>query len=92
MFKTNEYFGGKVKSIAFQTETLPATIGVMSPGEYVFNTADKEQVTVISGALTIRLADGETGQFCAGGSFKVPENSSFGVSVEVESSYICLYG
>ncbi|HEC29411.1 MAG TPA: pyrimidine/purine nucleoside phosphorylase [Gammaproteobacteria bacterium] len=86
MFKTNEYFDGKVKSIAFQTETLPATIGVMAPGEYVFNTADQEQVTVISGALTIRLADGKTGQFCAGRSFKVPENSSFDVSVEVESS------
>ena len=29
MFEVNEYFEGKVKSIAFDTDTLPATIGVM---------------------------------------------------------------
>jgi len=50
MFQTNEYFDGKVKSLAFQTETLPATVGVMAPGDYVFNTGDKEKMTVVSGA------------------------------------------
>ena len=34
MFKLNQYFDGKVASLAFQTETLPATIGVMAAGEY----------------------------------------------------------
>ena len=34
MFEVNEYFDGKVKSIAFKTETLPATAGVMAQGEY----------------------------------------------------------
>ena len=34
MLDVNEYFDGKVKSIGFQTETLPATVGVMAPGEY----------------------------------------------------------
>lgn len=29
MLEVNEYFAGKVKSIGFQTRTLPATIGVM---------------------------------------------------------------
>lgn len=28
MLKTNQYFDGDVVSIAFQTETLPATVGV----------------------------------------------------------------
>ena len=37
MFKTNEYFAGKVKSIAFQGKDKPATVGVMAQGEYVFN-------------------------------------------------------
>lgn len=27
MFEVNEYFDGKVKSIAFDTDTLPATMG-----------------------------------------------------------------
>ncbi len=43
MFKTNEYFDGKVKSIAFQGQDKPATVGVMATGEYVFNTAEKEK-------------------------------------------------
>ncbi|HBF94201.1 MAG TPA: hypothetical protein DDX13_11120, partial [Marinobacter adhaerens] len=34
MLKVNEYFDGKAKSISFQTSTLPATVGVISPGEY----------------------------------------------------------
>ena len=51
MLKVNEYFDGRVKSIAFNTPTLPATVGVMVPGEYTFNTADKEAVTIVSGAM-----------------------------------------
>ncbi|HIP93927.1 MAG TPA: pyrimidine/purine nucleoside phosphorylase [Leucothrix sp.] len=93
MFKTNEYFDGKVKSIAFQTKTLPATVGVMAPGEYVFNTTDKEKVTVVSGALTIRLADSKESQsYVSGESFDVDANSSFDVSVAIETAYLCLYG
>ncbi len=55
MFDVNEYFDGNVKSIAFKTETLPATVGVMAPGEYEFGTSQKETMTVVSGALTIKL-------------------------------------
>ena len=32
MFKVNQYFDGKVASIAFAGEQLPATVGVMAPG------------------------------------------------------------
>ena len=53
--KVNEYFDGKVRSISFQTETLPATVGVMAPGDYEFPTSQKETMTVISGALTVKL-------------------------------------
>ena len=93
MFKTNEYFDGKVKSIAFQTETLPATVGVMAPGEYVFNTGDKEKMVVVSGALTVKLPndDAET-TFNAGESFDVAANSAFDVKVNVETAYLCFYG
>ena len=45
MLETNEYFEGKVKSIGFQTNTLPATVGVMEVGEYEFDTSKKETVT-----------------------------------------------
>ena len=42
MLTTNEYFEGNVKSIAFETSTLPATVGVMAKGEYTFGTDCKE--------------------------------------------------
>ncbi len=93
MFKTNEYFDGKVVSIAYQTDTLPATVGVMAPGDYTFNTADKEKMTIVSGSLTIkRIDDSEAITFTAGNSFDVAENSSFEVTVKTETAYLCLYG
>ena len=93
MFDTNEYFDGKVKSIAFNTETLPATVGVMAPGDYVFNTGEKEKMTVVSGSLTIKLSpDADKIIYTAGESFDVPANSSFDVNVSVETAYLCLYG
>ena len=93
MFETNEYFDGKVKSIAFQSETLPATVGVMAVGDYVFNTGDKEKMTVVSGSMTIKLKGADSSQtFNAGESFDVEANSSFDVSIPVETAYLCLYG
>lgn len=93
MLKTNEYFDGKVKSIAFQTDTLPATVGVMVAGEYTFNTADKERMTVISGAMNITFAGEDSAKiFNAGDSFDVEANSAFDVKVDVETAYLCLYG
>ena len=91
-FESNEYFEGNVKSIAFQTETLPATVGVMEVGEYTFGTAAKEYMTVVSGSLTIKRAgsaDWET--YPAGETFEVEANSSFDVKVSVQTAYLCLY-
>ena len=93
MFSINEYFDGHVKSIAFQTETLPATVGVMAPGEYVFDTSDEEKVTIVSGALTIQLTGEDSyNTFTEGQGFHVPANSSFNVKVDTETAYLCLYG
>ena len=93
MLNVNEYFEGKVKSIAYQTESLPASVGVMSMGEYVFNTAEKETMTVITGALEITFKDATESQiFTAGESFDVAANSSFDVVVRQETAYLCTYG
>ncbi|MEV8097969.1 pyrimidine/purine nucleoside phosphorylase [Kitasatospora sp. NPDC085879] len=92
MFKVNEYFDGTVKSIAFNQAHGPATIGVMAPGDYRFDTAGPETMHVISGALTVRLpgADGwET--FPAGARFDVPGNSTFHLKVDGETAYLCEY-
>jgi hypothetical protein len=92
MFDTNQYFEGKVASIAFQTETLPATVGVMAIGEYTFGTDKKETMTVVSGALIVQLPDTDNWQvFNAGDSFIIEANESFSVKVSVETAYLCTY-
>ncbi len=92
MFDVNEYFDGKVKSIAFQGETLASTVGVMAPGDYEFGTSQKETMTVVSGALTIKLpGSDEWNTFKQGESFKVDANVSFGVQVTTETAYLCTY-
>lgn len=92
MFKVNQYFDGQVASIAFQTDTLPATVGVMAPGEYEFGTSQHETMQVVSGALTVKLPGSDTWQtFAAGGTFEVPANSRFQLKVAVDTAYLCLY-
>ncbi len=92
MFKHNEYFDGKVKSVAFSSEEGPATVGVMAPGEYDFGTDTVEIMKVISGSLDIKLPGSESWQtFAAGEQFEVEKGIRFGVRVQSDTSYLCLY-
>lgn len=93
MPSVNQYFNDRVTSIAFQTTSKPATVGVMSVGEYEFGTSEFETMTVVSGALTVKLPDTDDWQiFNAGEQFNVEANKSFGVKVDVETAYLCTYG
>lgn len=92
MFKTNEYFDGKVKSIAFDTPEGPATIGVMAEGEYEFGTSSKEIMSVISGNLDVKLPGSrEWMPIAAGGRFTVEAGERFGVKSIGQTAYLCLY-
>ena len=93
MLKVNQYFDGAVASIALQTATLPATVGVMQPGEYEFGTSQFETMTVISGALTVKLPGSEAWQtFSAGETFTVDAEKKFQLQVAVDTAYFCTYG
>ena len=92
MFKTNQYFDGSVVSIAFQTETLPATVGVMAPGEYEFGTSQYETITVVSGTLVVLLPEATEWQtFEAGQVFEIEANRTFNLKVMVDTAYLCTY-
>lgn len=92
MFKTNEYFDGKVKSIAFNSTEGPATVGVMAAGEYEFGTSTQETMRVVSGCLSIKLPGSDAWKkYAAGDEFIVAANKKFGVRVAQESAYLCLY-
>ena len=93
MPSVNNYFDNKVTSISFQTSTLPATVGVMEIGEYEFGTSEFETMTVVSGALTVKLQESDEWQtFEAGKQFTVDANQKFQVKVAVETAYLCTYG
>lgn len=93
MFDTNEYFEGKVKSIAFEGEKLPATLGVMAAGDYEFGTSQFETMTVVSGTMTVKLPESTEWQsFTSGQQFTIEANKSFNVKVETDTAYLCTYG
>jgi len=93
MPNVNEYFDGAVKSIGFEDAVGRASIGVMAPGEYTFSTGAKETMSVVSGALTVRLPGRDDWQtFESETSFAVPADASFDLQVAVPTSYLCRYG
>jgi uncharacterized protein YaiE (UPF0345 family) len=93
MLKVNEYFEGKVKSIAFTSSDGPATAGVMAVGGYEFGTSTKEIMIVTSGLLKVKLPGAaDWREFKPYERFEVAANQKFQLEVPVESSYICLYG
>lgn len=92
MLQVNEYFQGNVKSISFHRADVPATVGVISPGEYVFSTSRKEVMTIISGDLEVKfITDSEFKVFSTNQSFTVPSGQSFTVKASMDVSYLCLY-
>ncbi|WP_127478321.1 pyrimidine/purine nucleoside phosphorylase [Sulfurivermis fontis] len=92
MFKVNEYFDGKVKSISFTETEGAATVGVLAQGEYEFNTGKAEIMSIVSGKVAVSLP-GESGwrEVNAGEKFHVPANSKFGIKALVESAYLCQF-
>jgi uncharacterized protein YaiE (UPF0345 family) len=92
VLKVNEYFDGKVKSIALQTATLPATVGVMEAGDYEFGTSQKEVMTVVSGSMDALLPGAaEWATFNQGDSFEVAANVKFQVRMAGQTAYFCTY-
>ncbi len=92
MFKVNQYFDGKVTSIAFAGDELPATVGVMAAGDYEFGTSQHEVLTIISGELSV-LLPGQTDwqTFRQGQQFAVAANQKFQLQVARDTAYLCTY-
>ncbi len=91
--KGNVYFDGNVtsRSIIF-ADGSRKTLGVMLPGEYEFNTSEKEIMEILAGDLDVLLPgavewravrDGET--------FEVTAHSSFKLRVRRLTDYCCSF-
>ena len=63
-----------------------------APGDYEFGTSQNETMTVVSGALTVKLpGSNEWARFAAGSSFEVAANQQFQLQVAVDTAYLCAY-
>ncbi|MCB5262754.1 MAG: pyrimidine/purine nucleoside phosphorylase [Candidatus Cloacimonetes bacterium] len=92
MLNTNEYFEGRVKSIALKNAHGASTVGVMDIGEYEFGTSSIEHMTVISGVLMVKLPESKAWkQYKATETFIVAANQKFGVKAEEQTAYLCRY-
>lgn len=91
--KANVYFGGNVSSrtIKFSDGSMK-TLGFMLPGEYTFNTADKETMEILDGDLEVLLPNSNQWQkIKAGESFDVPANAQFTVKIHTPTDYCCSF-
>jgi len=92
MFEVNEYFDGKVKSIAFNSVDGNATVGVMAAGDYTFGTSSIELMTVTSGQMQAKLPGSDAWHtYNAGDTFRVEANQSFDVKMSTDVAYLCVY-
>ena len=92
MFDVNEYFDGKVKSIAFNEGSDKATVGVMAVGDYEFGTSTIEHMTLVSGRMSVKLPDeSDWRDIALNETFIVAAKTSFLVKIASEASYLCIY-
>jgi len=91
--KANVYFDGNVSSRTIKfADSSSKTLGFMLPGEYTFNTADKELMEIIDGELLVLLPEDTNWQEIGSGeSFQVPANSKFTVKIKSATDYCCSF-
>ena len=91
--KATVYFNGNVNSRTLEfTDGSKKTLGFMLPGEYTFNTADKELMEITDGELELLLPGSDAWQAVKSGeSFEVPANAQFSVRIIAPTDYICSF-
>ena len=88
--KHSSYFDANVQSLGFERNGRRATVGVVSPGEYRFNTEAPERMTVVSGELLCRFTAGsEWRNYPAGTAFEIAGKSAFEVKATTPAAYLC---
>ena len=90
--EANIYFDGQVtsRSVIFQDGSRK-TLGIMLPGEYEFNTDEKEIMEIISGDLEVLLPASRWQGIKGGESFEVPAKSKFQLKVFKITDYCCSF-
>jgi uncharacterized protein YaiE (UPF0345 family) len=87
----NEYLEGKVKSLGFERDGVRFTAGVLSAGEYAFDTEKEEHITVTVGGFQIRPPGSDWRGVKTGDTVVIPANSTFDLKVGKPAAYVCMY-
>ena len=90
--KHNQYFGGAVQSLSFRSADQNATVGVIEPGTYTFNTSTPERMSVVTGTLMLHEHDGIKRTIGPSMEFTIPAGAEFKVECDANVVYICYYG
>ncbi len=91
--RANVYYDGKVTSrtVLFADGTRKS-LGIILPGKYSFGTAEKEQMEILGGTLSVLLpGESEWRMYTEGQAFSVPANSRFECETEGLCDYCCSY-
>jgi len=90
--EANIYYDGKVtsRSIILSDGSLKS-LGIMLPGEYTFNTNDKEIMEIMSGELDVKLPGEEWKTLHTPETFEVAANASFDLKIKSVTDYCCSY-
>ncbi|WP_111444771.1 pyrimidine/purine nucleoside phosphorylase [Breznakibacter xylanolyticus] len=91
MIKVNEYFDGKVKSLAANNAQGKATAGVIAPGSYEFGTDTIEIMNIVWGELKAQLPGQAWKTYQRGESFRVEKGERFKVEATDFMAYVCEY-
>ncbi len=91
MITVNEYFDGKVKSLAAHNNQGKATAGVIAPGQYEFGTDTIEIMNIVWGELKAQLPGQDWKTYKRGESFRVEKGERFKVEAMEPMAYVCEY-
>ena len=91
MITLNEYFEGKVKSLGFELDGVPYTVGVILNGDYTFNTEKNEHIQIVAGEIEIKPPGGPWRTIKKGEVTVIPARSTFDLKLKNPAAYICAY-
>jgi len=91
--EANVYFHGNVTSrTVIFGDGSKKTLGIMLPGEYEFNTGEKELMEIMSGEMEVLLpGENEWRTITGGQSFEVAAHARFTLRVKALSDYCCSF-
>ena len=90
--KHRTYFDGSVQSLELSTREGRATVGVIEPGRFRFDSDEEERIRVVAGAIRVRLVGSrDWREYRPGDVCVIPPNAHFDIEADEHAAYLCHY-